>query len=294
MSDVAERIRKLPIWEGPVAPERLKGGLSNESYTVTDGGRTVVVRLGEDFPFHHVSRAAELMAARAAAEAGFAPEVVHAEPGLMVSRFIAARTYDGAAAQVNVERIADIVRAFHAEMPRHVSGPGRLFWPFHVVRDYARTLRAGGSRFAGELDGYLALAEELERAQVPLPIVFGHNDLLPANVLDDGERLWLVDFEYAGFSTAMFDLAGIASNSEFAPEHDEALLDRYFGAAPSPELLRSHAAMKCASLLRESMWSMVSEIHLDTPGIDYEAYTAENLDRLDAALDSYRTRFGGA
>ena len=59
----------------------------------------------------------------------------------------------------------------------------------------------------------LALAEELEQAQVALPIVFGHNDLLPANFLDDGNRLWLIDFEYAGFSTAMFDLAGAASNA---------------------------------------------------------------------------------
>jgi hypothetical protein len=50
--------------------------------------------------------------------------------------------------------------------------------------------------------------------------------------------------------------------------------------------------MKCASLLREAMWSMVSEIHLDTPGVDYVAYTAENLARFDKALDSYQSRFG--
>ena len=50
--------------------------------------------------------------------------------------------------------------------------------------------------------------------------------------------------------------------------------------------------MQCASLLREAMWSMVSELHLDAPGVDYVAYTAENLARLDAALDAYRTAYG--
>ncbi|TJW31031.1 MAG: choline kinase, partial [Mesorhizobium sp.] len=55
---------------------------------------------------------------------------------------------------------------------------------------------------------------------------------------------------------------------------------------------RSHAAMQCASLLREAMWSMVSELYLDTPGIDYVAYTQENLTRLDAALENYRTKYG--
>jgi thiamine kinase-like enzyme len=127
---------------------------------------------------------------------------------------------------------------------------------------------------------------------MPLPIVFGHNDLLPANFIDDGTRIWLIDYEYAAFSTAMFDLAGIASNALFGPEQDRELLAAYFGREPEPELVKSHAAMKCASLLREAMWSMVSEIHLDTPGIDYVAYTTENLTRLDDALDSYRRRFG--
>ena len=57
-------------------------------------------------------------------------------------------------------------------------------------------------------------------------------------------------------------------------------------------LRKAFAAMCCASLLREAMWSLVSELHLDVPGADYVAYTAENLERLDAALDRYRTAFG--
>jgi thiamine kinase-like enzyme len=142
------------------------------------------------------------------------------------------------------------------------------------------------------LPGYLALAAELEAAQAPLPIVFAHNDLLPANILDDGDRLWLIDFEYAGFSTAMFDLAGATSNAGLSPDEAEDFLDAYFAGAPDPATLRSHAAMQCASLLREAMWSMVSELHLQAPGADYVGYTAENLDRLDRALDHYRTKYG--
>jgi hypothetical protein len=72
----------------------------------------------------------------------------------------------------------------------------------------------------------------------------------------------------------------------------EALLTAYFGAAPGEEIRRSHAAMQCASLLREAMWSMVSELHLEAPGVDYVAYTAENLARFDAALAAYRAQYG--
>jgi thiamine kinase-like enzyme len=280
--------------EGRPAIEPLAGGLSNQSFKVQDAAGAWVVRFGHDFPFHHVFRDRELMTARAAAEAGFAPALRYAEPGVMVSAFIDGVTYGEADVRANLARVATLARRFHEQMARRVSGPGFMFWVFHVIRDYAQTLQAGGSRLTGRLPEFLALADELERAQVPLPIVFGHNDLLPANFIDDGERLWLIDFEYAGFSTAMFDLAGIASNAEFEADQAEALLAVYFGQTPDPALRRSHAAMQCASLLREAMWSLVSELHLDAPGVDYVAYTQQNLERLTRALDTYRSRFGSA
>lgn len=291
-SKTEDRIRALPCWMGGIEIAVLKGGISNESYVVTDAAGRHVVRFGHDYPFHHVYRDREVMTARAAHEAGLAPAVHYAAPGVMVSAFIGAKTF--AAADVIRERlrIADLLRRFHERMPRYVSGAGFIFWVFHVIRDYARTLDAGGSRMRHELPHYLALAEELEAVQAPLPIIFGHNDLLPANILDDGQRLWLIDFEYAGFNTAMFDLAGAASNAGMSIDEADDFLAAYFGRAPAPEIRRSHAAMQCASLLREAMWSMVSELHLSAPGADYEAYTRENLDRLDRALDHYRTEFG--
>jgi len=291
-TDLVDRIRALPIWRSHVEPKPLSGGLSNQSFTVEDDGDVYVVRFGVDYPFHHVSRERELMAAKAACEANLAPEVVHAEPGVMVSRFIDAHTFDAGDVAANIDRVVDLVKRFHTEMPLKISGAGYMFWVFHVIRDYAATLKRDESRKTGELSRYLSLNSQLEKIQTPLPIIYGHNDLLPANILDDGSRLWLIDFEYGGFSTAMFDLAGIASNAEFDEQQSSKLLDSYFEDSVAPDIVQSHAAMQCASLLREAMWSMVSEIHLETPGVDFEAYTEENLKRLDVALNSYSNKFG--
>ncbi|MEM9145434.1 MAG: choline/ethanolamine kinase family protein [Pseudomonadota bacterium] len=285
---IIDRIHALPIWQGPVSPEPLSGGLSNQSFTVEDGAGRWVVRLGRDFPFHHVDRTREVMVARAAAAAGFAPEVRHAEAGLTVSAFIEGRTYTEADVRRDRPRIAALLRRFHEEMPAQVSGTAVLFWPFHVIRDYVRTLEAAQHRYCDRLTAWLALSARLEAAQLPLPIRFGHNDLLPGNLIDDGERLWLVDFEYAAYTTAMSDLAGLASNAGFDREADQALLGEYFEAPPDPLLVHAFGAMKCAALLREAMWSMVSEIHLDVPGVDYVAYSDENLDRLDMALAAWQ------
>ena len=287
-----ERIRALPCWQGRVEAQVLKGGLSNESWKVTDASGVHVVRFGTDFPFHHVFRDREVMAARAACAAGFAPAVTWSGPGVMVSRFLDARTWSEADMRANPVWIGRTLRDFHRTMPAHVTGPGAIFWVFHVIRDYARTLTRNGSRFAPDLARLLDINAELERAQVPMPIVFGHHDLLPGNFLDDGERLWLIDFEYAAFGTPMFDLAGAAGNAGMAPDEEMSLLLAYFSNPPGPDLLRSFRAMKCAALMREAMWAMVSEIYLAAPGADYDAHAREYLGRLEVALEGYRASAG--
>ena len=242
------------------------------------------MRIGEDFEVHNVLRRFELAASRAAHAAGISPEVVHAEPGAMVFRYLAGRTLtpEDVRDPVMLARIVPLVQTCHRELPRHFRGPAPIFWVFQVVRDYAARLAEDGHRRAQELPRYLDAAERLEAAVGPVEIVFGHNDLLAANLIDDGRRLWLVDWEYAGFNSALFDLGGLASNNELAPKLEDCLLELYFEGPATDHLRRRYHAMKCASLLREAMWSMVSELHL-TVDFDYVAYTAENLARFEQA-----------
>jgi thiamine kinase-like enzyme len=280
-----DRIRVLPCWTGSLEVTPLSGGLSNANYRVDDAHGSHVVRFGVDFPFHHVSREREIMVARAAHAAGFAPAVEYAAPGVMVTAFLEAQTLSAMDVKVNPERIGMLMRDFHRRMPSYVSGPGFMFWPFHVIRDYVRILQRNQEQFLKE-----ALA--FEAAQVALPIVFGHHDLLPANFLDDGTKLWLIDFEYAGFGTAMFDLAGVSSNGLMHPDEKTLLLLAYFGGEPGVDIMRAFAAMECASLLRETLWAMVSGLFLAAPGVDYAAYTLENRGRYDAALDAYQLQYG--
>jgi thiamine kinase-like enzyme len=281
-----ERAAALPIWTGPVAPEPLSGGMTNVNFTVADAGRRYLVRVGGDIPEHNVLRRFELAAARAAHAAGLAPGVRHAEDGVLVLDFIEGRTLSAADVRDtgNLDRLAALVRRCHTEVPRHWRGPTPIFWVFQVLRDYAHTLRNAGAPY--DLAPLAAAAEALERATGPVEIVFGHNDLLPANLIDDGRRLWLLDWEYAAFNTPLFDLGGLASNAGMTPDERTALLAAYYGREPDAHLLRQAAAMTAASLLRETMWSMVSELH-STLDFDYAAYTAENRARFDAAFAAF-------
>jgi thiamine kinase-like enzyme len=288
-SDLARaRAARLGCWSGPVYPVPLAGGITNMNFLVADGGRRFVVRIGGDIPMHQISRVNELAASRAAHAAGISPEVVHAEPGALVLAFVEGRTLGAEDVRnpANHGAIVDLVRRCHSEIPKHLRGPAAIFWVFHVLRDYGHTLRQCGSRHAGSLERLLREAEVLERAVGPIDVVFGHNDLLAANFIDDGSRLWLVDWDYAGFNSPLFDLGGVASNSELDAAAAERLLELYFDRPVTDDLRRRAAAMTAASLLRESMWSMVSE-SFSTLAFDYAAYTAENLRRYEAAMAAF-------
>ena len=106
-----DRIRALPCWTGSIEIAPLTGGLSNDSYLVKDAAGRHVVRFGQDYPFHHVFRERELMTARAAHAAGFAPAVHYAEPGVMVTEFLGAKTYVAEDVRANIGRVAALMRA---------------------------------------------------------------------------------------------------------------------------------------------------------------------------------------
>ncbi|MEZ2220149.1 phosphotransferase [Rhizobium sp. RCC_161_2] len=284
-----DRIHALGIWRGPVEIAPLVGGITNRNYLVTDGGRRFVVRLGTDIPVHHISRANEVAASRAAHAAGLSPAVIHHEPGILVLDYI-----DGKALAPEdirepsmLARIVPLVRSCHLDISKHFRGAAAIFWVFHVVRDYAALLEEGGSRHRALLPSFLDSAARLEQAAGPFEIAFGHNDLLAANFLDDGKKLWLIDWDYAGFNSPLFDLGGLASNNDFSEDQETAMLEAYFEVSVSDDLRRRYQAMKCASLLRETMWSMVSEIHSEID-FDYSAYTSENLARFERAYQSFR------
>ncbi len=283
-----ERALSLPIWTEPGKAEALGGGITNVNVKLTDQGRDYVVRVGGDIPLHQVMRFNELACHRAAEAAGLSPKIVHTEPGILAMEFVQGRslTAEDVRAPGMVERIVPLLKRLHGEGQWHLRGPVLMFWVFHILRDYAATLREGGSAHGPDLPDLLATADRLEAAIGPVEVVLGHNDLLPANLLDAGDRMWLIDWDYGGLNSPLFDLAGLASNAEMTEAQERHLLALYYGQPSDDVLWRRYLAMKCASLLRETMWSMVSEIHSQI-AFDYAAYTTENRARFDAALQDF-------
>lgn len=284
-----DKVRSLPIWRGTVQAEPLGGGITNVNFVVQDAEKRVVVRIGDDIPVHQILRFNERAASCAAHDAGISPAVLYHEPGALVIDFIHGRTLSAADFQTpaTLDAALSLVARAHRDIPRFLRGPSLVFWVFHVLRDYAATLREGASRHTPNLPALLDQAARLEAATGPVDLVFGHNDLLPANFIDDGTRLWLVDWDYAGWGSPLFDLGGLAANNGLSSDQEAHALATYYNRPPDAALWRRYRAMKAASALREAMWSMVQELH-STLDFDYPAYTAANLETYRAAYAAFQ------
>ena len=283
--DAIEKIKTLSIWKNDLTINPLEGGITNLNFLVNHGNEKLVVRLGQDIPEHLVYRSNEINVSKAAHEIGVSPKLIHSEQGVLVLEFIESETLDPKGVQKNLERIIPVIKKIHNEIPNFLSGQPAIFWVFHVIKYYANFLRSNHSIHQNKIDDLLLKASKLEKLSSPREIVFGHNDFLAANFLDDGSKIWVVDWEYGGFNDPLFDIGGLASNNDFKQDLEKEALDMYYEKSISNDFLLKYDSMKTASLLRETMWSMVSEItsKLD---FDYGEYTQENLSKFNDAFES--------
>ncbi len=269
-------IQSIPIWKNNIEIKTIDGGLTNQNFLVQENSNKFVVRLGDDIPEHLVSRSNELIASKAASEANIGPKVIYSDKGILVLEYIESTTLTAKDVRDKIDLIIPVLKKIHLEIPKNIFGQSLIFWVFHVIRNYEKFLKDNKSSYTNLLPDLLSQSAKLEKNSSPYEIVFGHNDLLPGNFLDDGSRLWVIDWEYAGFNTPLFDLGGLTSNCDFSQKEEIHLLENYFDKKIDDKLLLQYHSLKCASLLRETMWSMVAEL-ISKIDFDYKNYTQENL-----------------
>lgn len=278
------KIKSLPIWKNLENIEPLEGGITNLNFLVSDSGSKSVVRLGSDIPEHLVYRSNEIIVSDAAYQIGVSPKLIYNEPGVLVLEFIESKTLEPKTVRENLNKIVPIIRKIHDEIPNKLSGQPQIFWVFYVIKYYSNYLLNNNSSHISLIPSLLKKAEKLEKLSSPREIVFGHNDLLAANFLDDGSKIWVVDWEYGGFNDPLFDIGGLSSNNDLDENLENEVLEMYFKEKPSKDLIIKYNAMKTASLLRETMWSMVSEITSKIE-FNYAEYTSDNLKKFEESFD---------
>jgi len=273
-------------------PVALDGGITNRNFRLTAGGRDVVVRLpGKDTELLGIDRAAERAATAAAAAAGVGPAVVayRESPPCLVTAFIPGLpvTAEGLREPGALADVAAALRAVHAG-----AGLPSQFDALAVVEGYHATARERGAAIPPAYHDVIGGARRIRAAlqgheHLPVPC---HNDLLTANLLDDGERLRIVDWEYAGMGDPYFELANLAVKNGFGETDEAALLEGYWGAA-TPERRRALRLMRVMASYWEGMWGVV-QATVSELDFDFRGYAEEHLGRALAEARREAARAG--
>jgi thiamine kinase-like enzyme len=267
----------------------LPGGLTNVNVRVQstddlDPPLDVVVRCSANDPgLLDIDRDAEHLNTAAAARAGVGAPVVEYRPDLhmLAIGFIPGRalTDDDFEDAAVLERAAAAVRALH-DGPRFVND----FDMFARQAGYLATVKERGFRLPATYDDYAEDWAEVQRALAVrgVPSAPCNNDLLAANFIDDGTRVWLIDYEYSGNNDPCFELGNTANECRFSAELVEAWTEAYFGD-PTPA---DRARVRLQALCSAYGWSLWGFIQSATSELDFD-FWAWGLERFERAAATF-------
>jgi thiamine kinase-like enzyme len=282
--DLVAAMQRVPELAGhKLVLTALSGGITNRNFLVSspDAADRYVIRLaGNDTHLLGISREVEHAATVAAAGVGVGPEVTAfiRPEGYLVTRFIEGSPVSDEAVRrpETLERVAASLRRIHDGPPI----PG-LFVPLRIVEAYRALAAARGVRIPPEYGLAAAVGRRIELAFLAAPLEPRpcHNDLLNANFIDDGTRIRIVDWEYAGMGDPFFDLGNFSINHELTPDQDAHFLAAYDGGEARPARLARLTLMRVVSDFREAMWGVLQQ-GISTLDVDFVAYAGEHFDRL--------------
>ncbi|MCC6298559.1 MAG: phosphotransferase [Anaerolineales bacterium] len=283
--DIQTTLQRVPQFASAKSLEviELTGGITNTNYKITADGKSFVLRMGgNETKYLGIDRAVEYECSRLASQIGIAPDpVAFLEPeGYIVARFISGKSIpaEEIGTEANIKRVLESMKVYH--MLEKFPG---FFSPFRVAEEYRKTAESFNVELPTKMDWYLEKSAEIEKAMYarePLTLRPCHNDLLNGNFIDDGTRIRILDWEYAGMGDIFFDLGNFAIQHEFNDEQDEILLKAYFGQPTDSQRARQKL-MKIMSDLREAMWAQVQR-GVSQLDFDYAGYGQKYFDRFEA------------
>ena len=290
MDEVFDALGRIPAYAGlapeSAAIERL-GGLTNRVYRIDSGGERLVLRIPGEGTEDYIDRKVEAHNARVAAEVGVSAELLFVEPalGLMLTRHI-----DDCVTMTPeffASRAGAPARAAAAFKALHESGKTFefRFELFAMIDDYLGVLDKLGATLP---EGYHDVVKEAEAVRAaldahPAALAPCHCDPLCENFLDDGQRMWIVDWEYSGMNDPLWDLGDLSVEAAFDDAQDREMMIAYCGGTPAPAVMGRMVIYKAMCDLLWTLWGLIQHAN-DNPAEDFWAYSIGRFERCKALM----------
>lgn len=283
--EVAALVASIPVWAGAreihVAPLQDVISLNNANYRVSADGAEYVLRVAAPTAaLLGVRRNDEHNAARAAARAGVAPEILYFDTdGNMVTPFIRGKHWQPADffTETNQCRLAETVRRLHEV--RDVRAGVSVFERVERLLESAQTMNVEMPPHLEKHRYRMREWDQLRREDTRFGPGLCHNDLWANNFLDDGENLSLLDWEFAGVGDGLYDLATLCMAGKYSPEQQGQFLHLYGYTEPGD--LQTLQTMKEMVRYFEASWGLVQHGLRGSSGFDYLGYSQRTFAAME-------------
>ena len=273
---------KVPRLQNRTAVTELSGGLTNRNLKISTASGDYVARISSNkSSLLAIDRQSEYENSKIAAGIGVGAPVFDYLPefGLLVIGYLPGRTYSNLDVSNNLSRIAGACNLLHKAAPFT-----RDFDMFVIQEKYKNLVTGSGFRFP---NGYHQYAPHLSRIKSALAVldegrVPCNNDLLPANFIDDGKKIWLIDYEYSGNNDACFELGNIWSEAKLPISALEELVTAYYGSSRPEKLARAWLF----ALLAKYGWTLWASIQSSVSDIDFD-FWQWGMEKFDDAEENF-------
>ena len=273
---------KVPRLQNRTAVTELSGGLTNRNLKISTASGDYVARISSNkSSLLAIDRQSEYENSKIAAGIGVGAPVFDYLPefGLLVIGYLPGKTYSNLDVANNLSRIASTCNLLHKAAPFT-----RDFDMFVIQENYQKLVTESGFRFP---NGYHQYAPHLYRMKSALAVldegkVPCNNDLLPANFIDDGKKIWLIDYEYSGNNDACFELGNIWSEAKLPISALEELVTAYYGSTRPEKLARAWLF----ALLAKYGWTLWASIQSSVSDIDFD-FWQWGMEKFEDAEESF-------
>jgi thiamine kinase-like enzyme len=264
--EFGERFNKIALLKARTSIKELSGGLTNRNFLIETPAEKYVARVSSNSSdFLSIDRGSEFINTTIAGKGGVGAEVLDYIPGegLLLISYISGKTFGADDVAANLPRIANSLRNLHALEPFD-----HEFNMFNTQSNYLKIVKEQGFRVP---DGYVDFEPMVAQIKKAFEVLFEglvpcNNDLLPGNFIDDGKKIWLIDYEYSGNNDACFEIGNVWAEAFQPIEALEELVTAYYGAHRPDKVARAWlwALMaKYGWTLWASIQDSVSEIEFD-------------------------------
>jgi len=275
---------QVPLVKNRTSVIELSGGLTNRNLAIESNGTKFVARISSNSSdLLNINREDEYKNTILAAEVGIGATVHDYLPGqgLLLISYINGKTFEAEDIANNLPRVAKSVRTLHGAKP-FVSD----FNMFTLQKRYLDIVQSNNFIYPDKYLDYEGHIADLKKALSVLPseIVPCNNDLLPGNFIDDGEKIWLIDYEYSGNNDACFELGNIWAEAFLEYDALVDLIDSYYGAHRPEKIARAWLQ----SLMAKYGWTLWAAIQASISDIDFDfrAWGGEKFDLAQSQFTS--------